>query len=967
MNDEIKSLIDRFPEETNATLTDTIPESYNGTLRWLFHYTAFSAWMSSGPSAPLDLWLCGDVGCGKSVAAKAVERMLSISLSPGTFLVARYVCGLREESRRTEAALLRFIIQIILKMAPATHDTALRICVKRSDETISNETTFLWQLLSDLSQDLRRYSGTFFMVVDALDELPRTELVKFVQNLGTWRDQARGHGPKLSEKIVFLFTSRPWTIIEDHLSFCRKIPFERQYVNQDIQKVFSPRVEAFGRQESFPPSSVKNIVQLLVRKANGMFLWADLAWNRFAEIDIDWNPQSLDAKIAELADLPPDLDKLYDRLMELVHPGEKAWKIFRWLSHVLRPLFSYELAVALSIDHTQTSIEALNLPFNIERSTARLCGPFVSIRQNTSKSARIFFPHTSIKQYLQSAYSQKLQAVHMEIAHVCLRYLCFNDTPCGPLDDPSTLRHTIDDGSSHDLRLDFAGFATSAWAYHYEQETMLEADANQNALKTNKWHASYLAGHVTYDYNHFRCYVFASQQNFDHNARHADGQTALHNAVAGGWQSAIQKLLETDDIDICALDEHRQSALHIACHWSLEKTALVLLQAGAWRSGLIFDDLGWCPLHLLVKQELKDVFLHLIRSFEVLPRKFYDLCPTGYGVIHMIIQYEWEDVLDYLLKGGSSLMMIPDRQGKYPAHHAASLQDTTILKRLINQMDFEELNAIDAMGKPPLFYAIDDGSENGVRLLLESGASLVYQDTYGRHALHYAVGRDWVSMIELLIKKGADARRTDNEGILPIHLASVYGNKMVLDLLSRTTPCLNYPSKNGDTPLFWAHRGRQSNTMKFLLDQGETDVQVRDRFGRNILHLIVQWADNDMLRCALKRLSPSIYDQDSFGYSCLHHCAQHGSHLTLCYLLDFWLAEGKNIDIRDKCGRTPLHYAAMAQPFLIRTLLDSNADESLEDYNGQTAIDCALSWHNHEALRLLDHNHVCKKPFGLEL
>ena len=923
--------------------------------------------MSSGPSAPPDLWLCGDVGCGKSVAAKAVERMLSISLSPGTFLVARYVCGLREESRSTEAALLRFIIQIILKMAPATHDTALRVCAKHSDETILNDTTFLWQLLSDLSKDLARYSGRFFMVVDALDELPRTELVRFVQNLGTWRDRAHGHGPILSDKIVFLFTSRPWTIIEDHLSYCRKIPFERQYVNQDIQKVFLPRVEAFGRQESFPPSSVSRIVQLLVQKANGMFLWADLAWNRFAEIDIDWNPQSLDAKIVELADLPPDLDKLYDRLMELVHPGEKAWKIFRWLSHVLRPLFSHELAIALSIDHTQMSVEALNLPFNIERSTARLCGPFVSIKQNPSKTARIFFPHTSIKQYLQSAYFQKLQAVHMEIAQVCLTYLCFTDTPFGPLDDPSSLRHLDDVGSSDHPKLDFAIFATSAWAYHYEQENRLEPDANLVALKTDKRPSSYMYIPTTYDYNHFRCYVFASQQRLNHNSRHADNQTALHKAVAGGWTLAIQKLLETDDVDICALDERRQSALHIACHWSLEKTALSLLQAGAWRSGLLFDDSGWCPLHLLVVQELKDAFLHLIRSFHVIPDEFYGLCPTGYGVIHMIIQYEWVDALEYLLKSESSLVMIPDRQGKYPVHHAASLQNTTILKRLIKQIDSEELNAIDAMGKPPLFYAIDDGSENGVRLLLESGASLVYQDTYGKHALHYAVGRDWVSMIELLIKKGADARRADNEGVLPIHLAAVYGNRMVLDLLSRTTPCLNDPSKNGDTPLFWAHRGRQSNIMKFLLDQEETDVQVRDRFGRNILHLIVQWADNDILRSALKRLGPSIYDQDSFGYSCLHYCAQQGPHVTLCYLLDFWSVEGKTIDVRDKYGRTPLHYAAMAQPFLIRTLLDSDADESLEDYKGQTAIDCALSWHNHEALRLLDHSHVYKKPFGLEL
>lgn len=68
-----------------------------------------------------------------------------------------------------------------------------------------------------------------------------------------------------------------------------------------------------------------------------------------------------------------------------------------------------------------------------------------------------------------------------------------------------------------------------------------------------------------------------------------------------------------------------------------------------------------------------------------------------------------------------------------------------------------DINSRDALGRTALHIAAQEGSLEGMALLVENGARLDVVDERGMTALHYAVECGWEAVVAGLLESGADA------------------------------------------------------------------------------------------------------------------------------------------------------------------------------------------------------------------
>jgi len=122
-----------------------------------------------------------------------------------------------------------------------------------------------------------------------------------------------------------------------------------------------------------------------------MFLWVCLVLKLF---DTVYSPEELRAVVN---DLPPDLDTLYERILDRLcsangaHSHGGVPRIMSWICFAQRPLHKHELLHALSVPQCGTEISAQSIPIP---SILDHCKPFVEERPDST----MVLVHFSVKE-----------------------------------------------------------------------------------------------------------------------------------------------------------------------------------------------------------------------------------------------------------------------------------------------------------------------------------------------------------------------------------------------------------------------------------------------------------------------------------------------------------------------------------------------------------------------------------------
>ncbi|KAK0442998.1 hypothetical protein EV421DRAFT_1680781, partial [Armillaria borealis] len=305
------------------------------------------------------LWVRGKFGIGKTVLASVIVKDLKSreNVNPN-IAVAYFYCEHDQTSKMDPLNILGTIFYQLMSLLPAD-SLAMKIL---------NDKRVLPATISDLKVLLHIVLGGLvrtYIVIDALDECPAVALQQLLPILVS-----------LSRKASILVTTRPNAPLIQRAfeGRAQSIVMTARDVNPDIEQYIRQciiTVDEADPDRDFGPvievrdhSLRKEIVDMLIKNAEGMFLWVRLQVQHLAEQHTDHDIR------ASLQDLPRGLDATYIRSLDhIYHLDDKRRRrvqgVFRWLICAGSPgldveLVRHAIAVEEMSDHWDPSMVVTN-------------------------------------------------------------------------------------------------------------------------------------------------------------------------------------------------------------------------------------------------------------------------------------------------------------------------------------------------------------------------------------------------------------------------------------------------------------------------------------------------------------------------------------------------------------------------------------------------------------------------------
>ncbi|XP_045118026.1 serine/threonine-protein phosphatase 6 regulatory ankyrin repeat subunit A-like isoform X7 [Portunus trituberculatus] len=281
----------------------------------------------------------------------------------------------------------------------------------------------------------------------------------------------------------------------------------------------------------------------------------------------------------------------------------------------------------------------------------------------------------------------------------------------------------------------------------------------------------------------------------------------------------------------------------------------------------------------------------------------------------------------------------------------------------------------DRTGKTALHYCVENQTLSCIDQVVEAEKGLIgARDEDGYTPLHLATIAGNKAVVQYLLGRGADVKAVDNEKHTAVHWATVCGEVELLEMLMEAGADASTPDLHGAYPLHYAAQMCGPNSemgndvrvglqvLRKLLQYG-VDVSVTDHDGRTPLlwaasaevrpsHVYCPSGSADAI-LALINAGASVSADDKDGLTALHCAASRGHLDCLDCLLNFCGAE---VDTLDSNGCTPLFYAVtLGHADCTGLLLHHGAHPDKQDRKGRTPAHCGAAKGQLETLKLLHH------------
>lgn len=244
---------------------------------------------------------------------------------------------------------------------------------------------------------------------------------------------------------------------------------------------------------------------------------------------------------------------------------------------------------------------------------------------------------------------------------------------------------------------------------------------------------------------------------------------------------------------------------------------------------------------------------------------------------------------------------------------------------------------VKSLSKKLLHQAPSECGAETTRLVLEEGANIVIKDIYQEFsALQWAAFYGNTAMVALLLSKGADTSVQTSNSETALCLAVSRKHKTIINLLLEKVD-VAFTDKHGRTALHQAAEHCGETAVRSLLDRG-ADPAVMDNDHLTPLLVAVQRGDEalESAKLLLER-GASLEVQDILERRALHLAAavKEGKGVKMLELL---LERGADVNAQDNYRRTPLHVAIQYKCPASGLLLEKGAAINVQDIFGRTAL-----------------------------
>lgn len=279
------------------------------------------------------------------------------------------------------------------------------------------------------------------------------------------------------------------------------------------------------------------------------------------------------------------------------------------------------------------------------------------------------------------------------------------------------------------------------------------------------------------------------------------------------------------------------------------------------------------------------------------------------------------------------------------------------------------INAIDIMGRTPLFYAMQTGDEEVVEALLNAGAdcdisvngtsllhvalaqpnlkilSLIITHTKDINSknnscepiLHHAVSLGNLDAVRMLTEGGADVNAENNKNQSAMFLAVMLNKKEIIAQLLNSGAEVDQRDKSNKTPSIVAIENDDIETLALLLDY-QADVNLKDGEEDTLAQQAVLFNNLPILELLYSRGADVKAPFNKGGNTPLFFCVCNKQNEIAKKLISW----GCNVNEQVK-SMTPLMQAAEVNNELIDSLIAAGADVNIQDIHGRTALHYAMS------------------------
>ncbi|RVD85541.1 uncharacterized protein DFL_003861 [Arthrobotrys flagrans] len=657
------------------------------------------------------------------------------------------------------------------------------------------------------------------------------------------------------------------------------------------------------------------VVEILTRRSEGMFLWLSLALNSLEDSAI-WDINAIKER---LQSIPFDVQAIYGKLFEAADP--KMRTLLGWVFLAGRPLKIDEALTIFALENKPKSVKDMKKnimsPVSLRGSIGGPMKAFLTLQEDDTICAA----HPSVKEFIddilnnQQQQSQKLVTgivrvgVHKQMAAACVAYLNLEEVQALSVPKPPVDNNGMIDKKKLEKEVEkylekyqFLDYSIRYLGLHLRESGKDEIkdsaqgidnlfDKNSSALRN--WVQGYdllvrcTQGKYTGSSSGLSTLFIAARLNLTSLAEHSISSSGLQTALASGFSLPGLKSLAGG---IASVSMVREQMLNLP------------------------DLKGWCALHVAADSEA-------------------------------------EEVLCWLLEKGASVDSITKgfiRPGRTALHFASS-KPSDVGSRMVEALIKKGANVRQPTtlgGNTPLHYAVQSGSVDTVKLLLRKpaskslGADPNAANYSGITALHKAVA---IPGLEEIVETLLGNNTTDPEKTTAIDKV---GFAREVKSAKLTTVLKTVATSNPTSML----KAATDAVRGVAMNQSALHIAVGCKGTEETTKKLLDWYHRNEQKPTSK---------DSMGYTALHSAASGvgcATHLKL-------LIDSKKLDVNalDNNGGTPLilymknvsqrrKELGELEPLkeALDMLLSAGADTRIKDKDGKTAMDFAelagLEW-----------------------
>lgn len=414
------------------------------------------------------------------------------------------------------------------------------------------------------------------------------------------------------------------------------------------------------------------------------------------------------------------------------------------------------------------------------------------------------------------------------------------------------------------------------------------------------------------------------------NSLDSEGNTPLLIAIKNNANLDKIKYLIEFGANINDRNRDGNSALYFAVQGNKKEVGMLLLEKDANIFSANTQDIS--PLKLALTTSKND---WLINSKTI---KATD--GSGNTALHYCAEWRLLDSVNYLIQKGA-IIEAANANGQTPLFSAAKANDVKIIEALIEKS--ADINVRDNLGSTPLHTAVRWNALNSARCLIELGLNPNKPNIAGKTPLAEAAIEGNYDMTSLLLSLGASPNIYDSQGRTSLVDAIKGGQSDIVALLLNNAANPQIQDLNGRTPFHEAVETENLEIIQIL--SSKSNPMSRDKEGKTPLE--ISFGKNEAIMDAV--LGKNINITDSDGNTPIHIAVSSKAGSRIISML---IKKGYPLDTRNSSGYTPLALSVITNEIdMANTLLENGASPFAEINNrGDTVLTLVFKEKNNEML-----------------